>query len=363
MADARREQQPAQAAPRDPGLGDARTPVSRSREARRAFTVLGIVVVVILAMVGGCIVMTRNQESTDDAQIDAAVVAIAARTGGQVVSVTVENNQRVAEGDPILKIDDTDPAARVAQAEGQLVVAQAQRDAMQNQERVAAAALDHALADAKRADLDLERVRGLRQAGAGTQQRLDDAQATSDMAGATVAQARATLAAARAQSESAQGQVKIAEATLALAQSQLAYTTVTAPANGVISNLSINKGEIISPGQPIAELVPTDIHVVANFKETQIGRMRPGDRAEIKVDALPGRTFKGEVESLSGGTGARFSLLPPDNASGNFVKVVQRVPVRIRWLSPMDDLRLQAGLSAEVKVFVGGGDAGGPEEK
>jgi membrane fusion protein (multidrug efflux system) len=185
---------------------------------------------------------------------------------------------------------------------------------------------------------------------------MDDARASSDMADATEAQAKAALAAARAQGESADGQVRIAQASLALARSQLAYTTVTAPADGVISDLSVNEGEIISPGQPIAELVPTEIHVVANFKETQIGRMRPGDRAEIKVDAYPGRTFEGEVESLSGGTGARFSLLPPDNASGNFVKVVQRVPVRIRWLSPLDGLTLQAGLSADVKVFVGGAD-------
>jgi membrane fusion protein (multidrug efflux system) len=343
------------------GAGVVPPPAGRSREARRAFTVLAIVVVVVLVTVGGCIIMTRDQESTDDAQIDAAVVAIAARTGGQVVSVLVQNNQRVAEGDTVLTIDNADAAARAAQAEGQLMVAEAQRDAAENQSRVTAAALDHALADAKRADLDLERIRGLREAGAGTQQRLDDAQATSDMAHATVAQAKATLAGVRAQSESAQGQVKIAEATLALARNQLTYTTVKAPADGVISDLSVNEGEIISPGLPIAELVPTEIHVVANFKETQIGRMRPGDRAEIKVDALPGRKFEGEVESLSGGTGARFSLLPPDNASGNFVKVVQRVPVRIRWLSPLDDVTLQAGLSVEVKVFVGSADDGGPD--
>jgi membrane fusion protein (multidrug efflux system) len=345
------------------GGGSDAAPAGRSREARRAFTVLAIVVVVVLATVGGCIIMTRGQESTDDAQIDAAVVAIAARTGGEVVDVLVQNNQRVAEGDIVLRIDDTDAAARAAQAEGQLVVAQAQRDAAENQKSVAAAALDHALADAKRKDLDLARIRGLREAGAVTQERLDDAQATAEMAVASVAQAKAALAAARAQSESAGGQVKIAQATLALVQSQLAYTTVTAPADGVISDLSVNEGEIISPGQPIAELVPTQIHVVANFKETQIGRMRPGDRAEIKVDAFPGRKFEGEVESLSGGTGARFSLLPPDNASGNFVKVVQRVPVRIRWLSPLDGLTLQAGLSAEVKVFVGGTDDGGIDQE
>jgi membrane fusion protein (multidrug efflux system) len=338
---------------RDAGRRDPQSPVARKRAARWAFLILGVIVGVSLLVVVGYLVRTRGQERTDNAQIDADVVPIAARTDGQVVTMLVQDNQRVKKGDPILKMDDSDRVTKVSQAEGELIVAKAQLDAAGNQEKVAGAALDRALADAKRAEQDLGRMQQLRDAGAGTQERLDDVQATSDMARATAAQAKATVAAARAQSASARGRVQTTEAALALAKTQLAYTTVAAPADGVVSNLSAHEGQIISPGQPIGELIPTEIYVVANFKETQVGDMRPGDRAEIKVDAFKGRTFEGEVESVSGGTGARFSMLPPDNASGNFVKVVQRVPVRIRWLSPPDGLLLQAGLSAEVRVFVG----------
>jgi membrane fusion protein, multidrug efflux system len=337
------------------GSRDPHSPRARVRAARRAFLVLGVIVGALLVAVAVYLIRTQGQVRTDNAQIDADVVPIAARTDGQVVAMLVHDNQEVRKGDPILKLDDSDRAAKVSQAEGELVVAKAQLDAAGNQEKVAGAALERALADSKRAELDLGRVQQLKDAGAGTQQRLDDAQSASDVARASVAQARAAVAAARAQSASAQGRVEAAQAALALTRNQLAYTTVMAPADGVVSDLSVHEGQIISPGQPIGELIPNDIYVVANFKETQVGDMRPGDHAEIKVDALRGRTFEGEVESVSGGTGARFSMLPPDNATGNFVKVVQRVPVRIRWLSPRDGLSLQAGLSAQVTVFIGSG--------
>jgi membrane fusion protein, multidrug efflux system len=332
---------------------DPHAPRARAPEARRAFLVLGIIVVVCLLAVVGYMVGTRGQVRTDNAQIEADVVPIAPRADGQVVTMLVQDNQRVTKGDPILRMDDSDRVAKVAQAEGELAIAKAQLDAAENQEKVAGAALDRATSDARKVQADLGRVEQLRDAGAGTQQRVDDVQSASDAARATVAQARAALAAARSQVTSAKGRVEVAEAALTLAGNQLAYMTVVAPGDGVVSKLSVHEGQIISPGQPIAELVPAAIYVVANFKETQVGEMRPGDRAEIKVDALGGRKFEGEVESVSGGTGARFSMLPADNASGNFVKVVQRVPVRIRWLSPLDGLALQAGLSAEVKVFIG----------
>jgi membrane fusion protein (multidrug efflux system) len=146
--------------------------------------------------------------------------------------------------------------------------------------------------------------------------------------------------------------VQSAEAALALVKLQLDYTRVLAPADGVASKLMVHDGQLVAVGQPLVELVPTATYVLANFKETQIGRMRPGQRAEIQLDAFPGRKLEGRVESLAGGTGASFSLLPADNATGNFVKVVQRVPVRIAWLNPPADVALRAGLSADVTVSV-----------
>jgi membrane fusion protein (multidrug efflux system) len=144
--------------------------------------------------------------------------------------------------------------------------------------------------------------------------------------------------------------VRSAEAALALAKLQLGYTKIVAPADGLASRLTAHEGQLVTVGQPLVELVPTATYVIASFKETQIGKMHAGQPAEIEVDAFPGRKLEGRVESLSGGTGASFSLLPADNATGNFVKVVQRVPVRIAWVNPPADVDLRAGLSADVTV-------------
>jgi membrane fusion protein (multidrug efflux system) len=140
---------------------------------------------------------------------------------------------------------------------------------------------------------------------------------------------------------------------LTLAKLQLGYTRVLAPADGVASKLMVHDGQLVGIGQPVVELVPTATYVLANFKETQVGQMHPGQRAEIEIDAFPGRKFEGKVESLAGGTGAAFSLLPADNATGNFVKVVQRVPVRVSWVNLPGDISMRAGLSADVTVIVG----------
>jgi membrane fusion protein (multidrug efflux system) len=147
--------------------------------------------------------------------------------------------------------------------------------------------------------------------------------------------------------------VTSAEAALALAQLTLSYTRVVAVRDGVVSRLAVHEGQLIVPSQTLAMLVPTETYLVANFKETQIGRMHPGDRVDVHVDAFPGVELHGRIESLSSGTGSRFSLLPPDNASGNFVRVVQRVPVRISWQELPAGVELRPGLSADVVVHVG----------
>jgi membrane fusion protein (multidrug efflux system) len=175
-------------------------------------------------------------------------------------------------------------------------------------------------------------------------------EAAGDGAGAGVAAARAQLTAAGASAELARARARSAEAALELARLQLSYTRVTAPRDGELSRLSVREGQLVAAAQPVAQLVPLETYLVANFKETQVGGMKPGQRAEIRIDAYGGRKLEGRVESLSGGTGARFSLLPADNASGNFVKVVERVPVRITWTNVPGEIRLRAGLSAWVTV-------------
>jgi membrane fusion protein (multidrug efflux system) len=202
--------------------------------------------------------------------------------------------------------------------------------------------------DAAQADLSLAHAR------------LQSAMNAAQLAQANIRQAQgrltqsapveAQMGAAEASSNLARARVHTAEAALAAAKLALSYTKITAPADGIASKLAVHPGSLVSAGQPLVQLVPRATYIIANFKETQVRAMRAGERVHIKVDALGGDEFEGRVESLSGGTGASFSLLPPDNASGNFVKVVQRVPVRISWNGPTSD-RVPAGSSAEVTVM------------
>jgi membrane fusion protein, multidrug efflux system len=386
-----------------------------ARKKRRPFAILGVIALVTLAIVGIYTLMTAGREDTDDAQIAADMVPVATRVGGAVAKVRIAENQQVKRGDLLIEIDPADYEARVQQAQAELSTAQAQAagadaqveivDATSKGGLVSAraalsgtnagvqsataqlaasrAGLARTDAELKQAETDLDRARTLRQANAVTQERLDSAQISADAARAAKAQAEAQvalaedsrrsaesrvgeaqgrvsqsapvapqIAAARANADLANARVRSAEAALALAKLQLGYTKITAPADGFASKLTVHEGQLVTMGQPLIELVPTTTYVVANFKETQVGHMRVGQPVEIKVDALPGQTFQGKVESLAGGTGASFSLLPADNATGNFVKVVQRVPVRVAWVNPPGDVSLRAGLSADVTVDV-----------
>jgi membrane fusion protein (multidrug efflux system) len=385
------------------------------RGSRRPFMILAVVVLIIVGSIGGYALATAGEESTDDAQVEADVVAVGARVGGQVLKTPVKENTFVKKGELLLEIDAADYQARVKQAQAELATANAQAaqadaqvavveanargglstaKAVFSGSNVAVAGADAQIAaakatvaraesDVRRTDLDLQRAKELRVANAVPQAQLDNAQAASDGAKAQLLAAQAQLsasveqrhqaesrvaeakgrldqsspidaqiAAAHASADLAHARVQSAEASLELAQNQLAYTKVVAPADGVVSKLSVHEGQLLQPGQSIAELVPQQTYVVANFKETQLGRIKPGQEVEIAIDAFAHRKLKGKVESLSGGTGSRFSLLPPDNASGNFVKVVQRVPVRIAWVDVPNDLVLRAGLSADVTVKV-----------
>jgi membrane fusion protein (multidrug efflux system) len=387
---------------------------AQRRNGRKPFLVLGAVVLVGFSGVGVYLLATANLVSTDDAQVEADVVPISARVSGQIRARLVADNQRVDKGVVLLRIDDADYSARAEQAAAELETANAQASAADAQLRIveasakgglrsaqasfsgsalgvanadaqvaaAQAGLERAKADARRAQLELERAKGLAAAHAIPQEQLDEAQIAWDASQAALSQATAQTAAARelraiaasrvdeargrldqsspidaqiaaakANADLAHARVKVSSAALELARLQLSYTEVVAPEEGVVSRISVQPGQTIQAGQPLAELVPQHTYVVANFKETQVGRLRPGQPAAVSIDAFPGREFTGKVESLSGGTGARFSLLPPDNSTGNFVKVVQRVPVRIAWAA-QPNVPLQAGLSCDVTVNV-----------
>jgi membrane fusion protein, multidrug efflux system len=375
---------------------------------------IGLIAGVILLTALVVVLLGAGKESTDDAQIDADVVALAPRVAGQVASVPVTDNQAVKKGEAILQLDDADYLARVLQAQAELESARAQSDAADAQAAVAEAGARGGLsqaeaslsgsgrsvsnaraqveqaratlvsrqADFKLADINIQRARSLIKDNAIAQQQADQYQAAYDSAkaGVEAAQANVTaaeeqlrrnqaqvteaegrvvvsrpvdavIAAARANAAYQHARVKSAEAALALANLNLLWTKVVAPGEGVVSRLTAHPGAMLSAGQAVASFVPDKKYVVANYKETQVGRMHPGQKAEVSVDGYGG-TLSGKVESLAAGTGARFSLLPPDNASGNFVKITQRIPVRIALDSVPAGMVLRAGQSVEATVYL-----------
>jgi membrane fusion protein (multidrug efflux system) len=390
-------------------------PVPKKKKAMRAYLLLAGLAfgAVAIYFIHGYV--TRDEVDTDDAEVDADVVPISARVGGVILKMGVQDNQKVEAGTVIAQIDDADYKAKLAAAQADLDAAVAQAASADAQVditkstsggalssaramlagqgasvRSAAAQADAAQAQVARAkaelikaQADLDRAKKLHDAGAVSGQSLESAQAMRDSSQAALDAANANVAAARdAQSQAvsrvaeAQGRVEqstpverlqaaataaanlaharadSAKAALDLAKLQLGYTKIVAPVAGMVSRLGAHEGQMVQPGSTLVMIVPSATYVVANFKETQLERIRPGDPVDVSVDAFGGGKLHGKVESVSAGTGARFSMMPPDNATGNFVKVVQRVPVKIAWDANQDLSQLHAGLSVEVKVHL-----------
>jgi len=310
---------------------------------RLAFAILGVAV---LALVGFGVrrwVYSLSHVSTDDAQVDGHIIPILPKVGGFVVEVRVDENQRVKAGDTLVVLDDRDYRVRLAQAEADLAVA---LSGVSNRARVgqAEAQVEQAQANALKARADLDRLRPLADQDIVSKQQLDAAEAAARAADAALAAAQAALVGADAR-------VGAARAARDQAALNLSYTRITAPASGVVSKKTVELGQLVQAGQPLMSVVPLeDVWLTANLKETQVQDVKPGEPVDFTVDAYPGIHFRGHVESLSPATGARFSLLPPDNATGNFTKVVQRVPVRIRpdKVDPAHPLR--PGMSVVVTI-------------
>jgi membrane fusion protein (multidrug efflux system) len=334
---------------------------------------LGAVVALILVALGArAIWFAVTHISTDDAQVDGHITPISPRIGGFVVSIRVRENQQVGAGDTLVVLDDRDLRGRLAQADADLAAliatvgsrgkvgqAVAQLDQARAAAAAAAATVIQAEANAEKATNDLERARALSARNIVSRQALDAAETAARATAAQLTAAQRNAAASQEQVTAAgaaltgsEARVAAARALRDLAALQLSYTVVTAPVSGVVSKKSVELGQLVQAGQPLMSVVPlADVWVVANFKETQIEDILPGAPAVIKADAYPGRTFNGSVESLSPATGAKFSLLPPDNATGNFTKVVQRIPVRIRLEGQTDPAHLlRPGMSVDVTI-------------
>ena len=338
---------------------------------RLPLIVLAVVVVTLVIGGGWYYLSTRNQETTDDAFTDGNAVTIAAKVSGYVVELNVNDNTRVKAGDLMVKIDPRDFVAARDQAAAVLAVAQAQaenaRISLQIVQVTAPARLAAAQAqrDGAIANQDLADLEARRQTTLGpnvsSQTAIDTAVANARSATATVAFDRAqveinrlvqqNIDQAKAQVEQLEAQVREAQAQLAQAELNLSYTDLRAPQNGWVTRRNVNLGTYLQAGQELFSLVTPEVWVTANFKETQLDRMRPGQRVRIRVDAYPGLSLRGHVDSVQMGTGSRFSLFPAENATGNFVHIVQRVPVKIVIDSGLDpSLPLPLGLSVAPTV-------------
>lgn len=406
----------------------AATPARPSRRFLQKGVLVGVATVIV-AVAAGWWWLSAGMQSTDDAQVDGYVVPIAAKVGGILKEMPVENNRRVDTGALLAVIDPRDYDATVARAEADVREAQAALLAAEASVPVTSATVESELTsatagrgnaeaaiavadrevEAAKAKLaaararqreaeanltktaqDVQRLRPLAEKDEISRQQFDAtvaaqqaAQASVDSAVAAVVEAETAiaaqmgrltqargsltqatsvlsaartapqqLAAVRAHVASAQARVAQAEATLRRARLDVDYTQVRAPSAGVVSRITAKPGQVVQPGQPLMALVPIDeIWITANFKETQLASMRVGQPAEIEVDAYGGRRYRGRVDSVAPATGARFSLLPPENASGNYVKVVQRVPVRIVLETGQDpEHLLRPGMSVVVAV-------------
>ncbi|SHK07422.1 HlyD family secretion protein [Hymenobacter psychrotolerans] len=344
-------------------------PVAEEQEGRSKRPIILIVLALVL-LIGGYFGWQRYQfgqthEETDDAQVEGDIYPILPRVSGPVLEVKVDDNQSVKKGDILLTVDPADYQQRVNAAEAALAAAQANVVAARAavgtaQANVSTAQATIGVSDANQARLqkDLKRSEFLRKEDIIPQSEYDAVQANLKSTSAQRNTAQQQVQVARQQVEAARQQVAVAEAVVKQRQAdldnaklQLSYTTIAAPVNGFVSKKSVQPGQLVGPNQQLMGIVASEkTWVVANFKETQLANMKVGQPVEVEVDAYPNREFAGHIESLSAATGARFALLPPDNASGNFVKVTQRVPVKIVLDKVDPEHPLRAGMSVVATV-------------
>ncbi|RFM27007.1 HlyD family secretion protein [Deminuibacter soli] len=364
----------------NPAAGGDTTPKKRSK----TFLIILILLVVAGAWFGiSKYVYAQHHEETDDAQVEANINPVIPKISGYVTEVRVKDNQHVKKGDTLLVLDSRDLTIKVEQAEAALATAQsnlasaeasttAARAGIATYEasvKAADAQIEEAKVNLRRATQDYERYANLIKDHSITQQQFEMAQATKETAERRVQmlqeqrlQATRQTGQVTSQSHATSTQVGVVNATIKQrqvdvddAKLNLSYTVVTAPADGVISKVNVQAGQYLQAGQATFSIVQSDeIWVIANFKETQFDDLHEGQKVVIEIDAFPGHEFEAKLASFSPATGSRFALLPPDNSSGNFVKVVQRLPVKIEFVNKQDSLvkQLKAGMNAFVNVHL-----------
>jgi membrane fusion protein (multidrug efflux system) len=342
--------------------------MARSSKITRVFIVLAV----FAAAAGAYALLHQGQESTDDAAISAHIVTISPKVSGYIKTLNIVDNQQVKAGDVLAEIDPADYIIRRDHAQAALEAAKAGHTASNtalettrisapSNLEAAQAQVDAAQANWEKAGNDLKRMRrlsddarsreqldGVIAAEKGMRSQLEDAKAKLRSAQT----APKVIASAQSNTDEQAAEVKGAQANLDQAEKELADTKIIAPIDGRITNRGVERGDYVQPGQQLTSLVGTELWVVANYKETQLKNMRPGNKVTIQIDAFPSADLEGKVDSIQSGTGARFSAFPPENATGNFVKIVQRVPVKIVLdKQPDASLPLGPGMSVTPVVY------------
>lgn len=311
----------------------------------KRFIAMGIIAVVAVAT-GFVIHDTLRFQSTDDAYVETTTVQVAPRVSGQITDVYITDNQPVTEGQLVAKIDDADYVVKYEKAKAMY------EKVLLNQKN-AKAVFAAAQSNIDVAKKDLDRYTNLYKEGAVSKQTLDNAQAKYDAAQANLTQAEQSLL-SQSKDKVADADLKQAKAEKDQAELNLSYTKIYAPQSGTVSNRRVEKGMYVNVGSPLFVIVPHDVWVVANFKENQLRHMKPGQSVDIKVDTYPNKVFKGKIDSIQRASGAKSSLFPPENAVGSFVKIVQRIPVKIVFDEKIDasQYNIVPGMSVVPKVKV-----------
>lgn len=310
-------------------------------------TVTGIVVAAVLVLAGVYIHNEMQYESTDDAYVETTTVNVAPRVSGQIEDVFVTDNQHVKEGDLVAIIDDADYKIKLEQADSSFEkIKLDQQNAKANQAA--------AESNIKLAKKDLDRYKNLYEQGAVSKQTYDSAKVNYDNAQAGLTQANQALFSDRSGKTVADANLRTAKAAKDKAALDLSYTKIYAPQSGTVSSRRVEKGMYVTAGSPLFTLVPENVWVVANFKENQLRGMKPGQVVDIKIDTYPNKVFKGKIDSIQRASGAKSSLFPPENAVGSFVKIVQRIPVKIVFTENIDpnEYNIVPGMSVVPKVKV-----------
>ena len=346
---------------------DAKSPPPKKMSTGKKVLLIGLAIIVVLAIaIGGTLYWldARHFESTDDAFVDGHISLMATQVSGRVLRLAVRDNELVAPDQLLLLIDPRDLQIKLDQALAQQAQAEAQVEQAKSQAALQSATIEQSnaqlrvsQAELSQAQQDLARYRSI-DPKAITRQLLDNAgsssrasQAKVDASRYAVAAAQAQLAAAQAQIGNAEAAAKGSDVAVRNARLQLSYTELRAPQAGRVTKRTVEVGNVVNPGQALLDIVATGMWVTANFKETQLALMKIGQPVDVRVDAIPDHVFHGRIDSMQAGSGSIFSTLPAENATGNYVKVVQRVPVKI-VLDEADDSRLAPGMSANPKVTV-----------